>query len=419
MTGRVYLDHNATSPLRPEARAAVLAALDACGNPSSVHACGRRARDVVETARGGVAALVGGSTERLVFTSGGTEANALAIWSVAGSATRLIVSAIEHEAVVNTTRATDLPVEAWPVDRQGRVDLDWLADRLARWSTAHGAPFVALMLANNETGVIQPVAEAAGLVHAVGGWMHVDAVQAAGKIAFDMAALGADTLALSAHKLGGPQGAGALLFADGVRLAPRQHGGGQERGLRAGTENVAAIAGFGAAAEAAQHDLTPSVMPAGAEPRAGTQQPQPAYAAGFRIGSAVRDDGVKAGSQAHWRDAAAERLREAGAVIAGEGAPRLPGTLCLAVPDFPSALQVMALDLAGVEVSAGAACSSGKVKPSGVLEAMGYGDLAAGALRASSGWSTTEDDWVRFADAWLEAHARRTRSQATRTKEYA
>jgi cysteine desulfurase len=382
---RVYLDHNATSPLRPEARTATFAALEAFGNPSSVHASGRQARDRVETARASVAALAGGSAERLLFTSGGTEANALALWSAAagGEGGRLILSAVEHEAVTNTARATGLPVEVWPVDRQGAVELDWLARRLERWTAAEGRPVVALMLANNETGVIQPVSDAAALVHAAGGMLHVDAVQAAGKIAVDLAVLGADTLALSAHKLGGPQGAGALLYADGVRLQPRQHGGGQERGLRAGTENVAALVGFGASAEAAVRDV-PSVS-----------------------------------AQAAWRDKIASRLAEAGAVIAGEGAPRLPGTLCLAAPDFPSSLQVMALDLAGVEVSAGAACSSGKVKPSGVLEAMGYGDLAAGALRASGGWSTTENDWVRFADAWLEAHARRVRSRGARVKEYA
>ena len=380
MVPRVYLDHNATSPLRPRARDAMIAALQACGNPSSVHASGRAARARVETARMSVAALAGGSAERLVFTGGGTEANALAIGSAAsGEVKRLILGATEHDAVVNTARATGLPVESWPVDGQGVANLDWLAGRLARREASDGRPFVALMLANNETGVIQPVAEAARLVHAAGGWLHVDAVQAAGKIAVDMAALGADTLALSAHKLGGPQGVGALLYAGNVTLRARQHGGGQERGLRAGTENVAAIAGFGAAAEAA----------------------------------AVEPPATDA-----WRDEAAERLKADGAGVAGEGAPRLPGVLCLAARDFPSELQVMALDLDGVEVSAGAACSSGKVRPSGVLSAMGYGELALGALRASGGWSTTQQDWRRFADAWLAAHARRTASRP-RVKEYA
>ena len=384
MARRVYLDHNATAPLRPEAHDAVTAAMQVCGNPSSVHASGRAARSRVETARAEVAALISASVERLVFTGGGTEANALAIGSAAqnGAVGRLILGATEHEAVVNTARATGLPVETWPVDARGVADLDWLADHLREWSTACGQPFVALMLANNETGVIQPVAEAADLVHAAGGWLHVDAVQAAGKIDVHMRALGADTLALSAHKLGGPQGVGALAFATGVKLTPRLHGGGQEQGLRPGTENVAGIAGFGAGAAIAACGLS------------------------------------TAAGQSVWRDRAASRLSDAGALIAGERAPRLPGTLCLAMTDFPSALQVMSLDLEGVEVSAGAACSSGKVKPSGVLAAMGYGDLAAGALRASGGWSTTEQDWDRFAEVWLAAYARRTASR-TRMKEYA
>ena len=204
-SSRTYLDHNATSPLRPEAREAMLEALQAGGNPSSVHASGRAARGRLETARSAVATLVAGSPDRLVFTSGGTEANALAIGSAATSGVhgRLLVGATEHEAVANSARATGLPVESWPVDLNGVAELSWLAQRLARWDPQDGRPFVALMLANNETGVIQPVAEAAVLVRAAGGWLHVDAVQAAGKIKVDLDALGAHTLALSAHKLGG------------------------------------------------------------------------------------------------------------------------------------------------------------------------------------------------------------------------
>ena len=374
----VYLDHNATAPMQPEALDALLAAAGWVGNPSSVHAAGRAARARVEDARAEVAALVGAVPEMVVFTGGGTEANALSIDSAAasGEVRRLIVGATEHEAVVNTARATGLPVEVWPVDLQGRADLQWLETLLRGWRGQDGRPFVALMLANNETGVVQPVAEAAALVRRAGGWLHVDAVQAAGKIEVDFEALGADMLALSAHKLGGPQGVGALVHGPRARIRPHQHGGGQERGLRAGTENVAGLAAFGAAAKAALRDL-PS-----------------------------------AANQAAWRDAAASRLAEAGAVIAGEDAPRLPGTLCLATADFPSELQVMALDLEGVQVSAGSACSSGKVKPSGVLAAMGYGALASGALRASGGWNTTRTDWDRFADVWLAAHARRLASRA-------
>jgi cysteine desulfurase len=246
------------------------------------------------------------------------------------------------------------------------ADLAWLRARLAAWDPADGRPFVALMLANNETGVIQPVAEAAEIVHAADGWLHVDAVQAAGKIAVDSRALGADTLSLSAHKLGGPQGVGALTFGPRATLTRRQHGGGQERGRRAGTENVPGINGFGAA-------------------------------------SSLSDEHH---GQSAWRDAAAQRLTAAGAVVMGEGAPRLPNTLCVAAPGMASDLQLMALDLAGVMVSAGSACSSGKVKASHVLTAMGQGDLAECAIRVSGGWATNEGDWIRFADAWLDMQAK-------------
>ena len=368
----VYLDYNATAPIRPEAADAAARALAIGANPSSVHAGGRAARAMIETARGDVAALVGADPEGLVFVSGGAEANALAIEGAiaAGGVRRLLVGATEHATVAETAKASGLPVDVWPVDRRGVADLDWLADRLARWEAADGRPFVALMLANNETGVIQPVAEAAALVHARDGLLHVDAVQAAGKIEIDMAGLGADTLALSAHKLGGPQGSGALAIGPRAKVARRIHGGGHERGLRAGTENLSGIAGFGAAAKAALRDL-PTVA-----------------------------------AQAAWRDVAAERLKAAGVVVAGEGAARLPATLDFAAEGFASSLQVMALDLAGVMVSAGSACSSGKVTPSGVLEAMGYGALAESALRASGGWATTEADWMVFAEAWLAAHSR-------------
>ena len=373
----IYLDCNATAPLRPEARAVMLGALDAPGNASSVHGAGRKARDRIETARGQVAGLVGASAQRLVFTSGGTEASALALASLAAGPATLSVSATEHDAVLQTARSLGRTIEVWPVDANGVADLDWLRDRLSRWTAADGVPVVALMLANNETGVIQPVAEAAGLVHAAGGRLHVDAVQAAGKIPVDMHPLGADTLALSAHKLGGPQGAGALVFAEGVKLYPLWQGGGQEQGLRPGTENVCAIAGFGAAASAATSDL------------------------------------VRLDAMAAWRDDAAGKLKRTGVVVAGEGAPRLPNTLCLAAEGWESARQVMWLDLGGVQASAGSACSSGKVRPSGVLTAMGLGARAACGLRASGGWATTEDDWSAFADLWLDGYARVTARQRT------
>lgn len=368
----VYLDYNATAPIRPEAEDAVLRALRVGGNPSSVHAAGRAARAVVEHARDQVAAMIGGPASTVVFVSGGAEANALAIDSaVDAGSRRLLISAVEHDTVLATAQASGVAVETWPVDADGVADLDWLRERLARWDAADGRPFAALMLANNETGVIQPVYEAALLLRETDGWLHVDAIQAAGKFFFDSRALGADTLVVSGHKIGGPHGVGALTFGPRATLSRRIHGGGQERGRRAGTENVGGIAGLGTAAEAAMRDLG------------------------------------KAADQAAWRDAAAARLvQEAGVVVFGAAASRTPNTLCFASPGFASELQVMQLDLAGVMVSAGSACSSGKVKASHVLTAMGAGDLAGSAIRVSGGWASTEADWNRFADVWLAAHDR-------------
>jgi cysteine desulfurase len=373
----VYLDHNATAKVRPEAIAAMTHVLENVGNPSSIHAAGRAARAVMEQARADVAALIAAPASTVVFLSGGTEANALAMESaIAGGTRRLIVSAIEHDSIRESSAAAGVAVEVLPVDANGVADIAWLKDRLARWDAADGKPFVALMLANNETGVIQPVAEAAEIVRAAEGWLHVDAIQAAGKIPVDSRALGADTLSVSAHKIGGPQGVGALTFGPRATMIRRQHGGGQERGRRGGTENLPGISGFGAAAKAAAAGLS---------------------------------------DQQALRDAAAARLQAAGAVVVGEAAPRLPNTLCIAAPGWTSDLQVMGLDLAGVMVSAGSACSSGKVKASPVLTAMGLDDLAACAIRVSGGWDTTEQDWNRFAEAWLEAHAR----HAARRKEVA
>lgn len=364
----IYLDYNATAPIRPEAAEAMTRAFAAGGNPSSVHAAGRSARAIVEHARNEVAALVGGPASTVIFTSGGTEANALAIESaVATGSKRLIVSAIEHDSVLESAKASGAAVEYLPVKADGRADLDWLAARLAAWDAADGRPFVALMAANNETGIIQPVREASEIVRAAEGWLHVDAIQGAGKIITDSRALGADTLVVSAHKLGGPQGVGALTFGPRATMVRRQHGGGQERGRRAGTENVAGIAGFGAAAMAS-----------------------------------LRDKEI----QSTWRDAAAERLKAQGALVIGEDAPRVPNTLCVAVAGYGADLQVMALDLAGIMVSAGSACSSGKVKASHVLTAMGRGDLASCAIRVSGGWATTEQDWAAFVAAWEQVHSR-------------
>jgi len=366
----IYLDHNATARVRPQAISAMLEVLENVGNPSSIHAAGRTARAIMEQARADIGTLIAAPESTVIFTSGGTEANAVALESaVASGARRLVISAIEHDSIQETSRVLGVEVEALPVTHEGVADLAWLRERLARWDAEDGKPFVALMLANNETGVIQPVADAAEIVRSANGWLHVDAIQAAGKIALDSRALGADTLSISAHKLGGPQGIGALTFGPRATLSRRQHGGGQERGRRGGTENLPGIAGFGAAA---------------VQSLAGLE----AYQTG-----------------AAWRDAVAERLKAAGGVVMGEAAPRLPNTLCIATPGFTSDLQVMGLDLAKVMISAGAACSSGKVKASPVLTAMGQGDLSACAIRVSGGWDTTESEWETFADVWLDAHS--------------
>ncbi|MBL8665570.1 MAG: aminotransferase class V-fold PLP-dependent enzyme [Candidatus Odyssella sp.] len=365
----VYLDYNATAPVRPEAAAAVAEALAATGNPSSVHRFGRAARRRVEDAREQVAALIGAAPAEIVFTGGGTEANALAL-AGAGRA-RILVSAIEHDSVLAPAVALDPETPRIPAASDGTVDLDAL-DRLLAGRGAE--TIVSLMLANNETGVIQPVAEAARRAHAAGALLHCDAIQAAGKIPVDVRALGADLVSLSAHKLGGPQGVGALRVADRIALRPMLRGGGQERGRRAGTENVPGIAGFGAAAAAARRDL----------------------------GDAARIAAL--------RDAleAAVLARAARARIAGADSARLPNTSCIVLPGVASETQVMALDLAGVAVSAGAACSSGKVKESHVLAAMGFAaDEAGAAIRASLGWASTPADVDRFVAAWSAMAARR------------
>lgn len=347
-----YLDANATEPLRPEARAAMAAALDVTGNPSSVHGAGRAARRVMEDARETLAARFGGRPADLVFTSGGTEADALAIHAL-GAGRRIVMSATEHDAV----RAASPGAAILPVDRTGVADLDALEALLAGGSLA----LVCLMLANNETGTLQPVAAAAALCRRHGARLHVDAVQAAGRMAVDFAALGADSLAISSHKLGGPAGAGALLLCpDAASIAPLIAGGGQERGRRGGTPPVAVIAGFAAAALAAGD----------------------------------------AGSLAPWRDAAEQAALACGAVVCGAGAPRLPNTTCVALPGVRADAQVIALDLAGVAVSAGAACSSGKVASSHVLEAMGLGPLAGQAIRVSLPWNACAADVAAFATAY-------------------
>ena len=371
-TDRVYLDWNATAPLRPQARQALAEALDTGGNPSSVHAEGREARRIVERAREQVAALVGAQTGNVFFTSGGTEANALALTPAIETASekrprdRLLMSAIEHPSVRIGGRFPAGAIEEVPVRPDGRVDLDALTKAVRRSSRA----LVSLLLANNETGAVQPVAEAAAIVHAAGGLLHVDAVQGAGRICCDINELDADIITLSAHKIGGLMGVGAL-----VRRSEELHfpeplirGGGQERGLRAGTENVAGIAAFGAAAEAAQAGLA-------------------AESARMR---ALRD-ALEAGLQAI----------SPKAVIFAQTSERLPNTTLFAVDGVKAETAVIAFDLEGVAVSSGAACSSGKVQPSHVLAAMGVAPaLAGGAVRISVGWGTERTDIERVLAAW-------------------
>jgi cysteine desulfurase len=376
MAMRIYLDWNATTPLRPEARAAMARAWEIGGNPSSVHAEGREARRLVEDARAAVAAAIGAEAENVIFTSGGTEANSLALTpglrrGKGPAMERLLVSAIEHASVLSGGRFAAEAIRNIGATRDGVVDLDRLRALL------DGPPaLVSIMLANNETGAIQPVAAAAELVHAAGGLLHVDAIQALGKIPFDIASTGADLLSLSAHKIGGPKGIGALVLAEGVEgLAPLLRGGGQEKGRRAGTEDVAGIAGFGAAARAAL---------------------------AARERDAVSEEGLRARLETGLREVP-------GAVVFADKVKRLPNTVLFAVPGMRAETAVIGFDLAGIAVSSGSACSSGKVQPSHVVEAMGYGsELAQGAVRLSLGWSTTAADidsalkaWRKLADGLL------------------
>ncbi len=353
-----YLDANAAEPLRPAARAAVAAALEETGNPASVHAAGRAARRILEGARERIAARFGGRPAELIFVSGGTEADALALHAF-GAGRRIIIGATEHDAV----RAAAPEATRLPVDRNGIADLDCLARLLGEGPPA----LVALMLANNETGVLHPIEEAAAIGRRFGAFLHVDAVAAAGRIAIDFAGLGATSLSISSHKLGGPAGAGALLIAPGAagHFRPLIEGGGQERGRRGGTPPVAVIAGFAAAAE---------------------------------------EEGAPA--LGRLRDQAERAAVGADAIVCGGGAPRLANTTSLALPGIKAETQVMALDLAGVAVSAGAACSSGKVSESHVLRAMGLGKLAGEAIRVSLPWTATGADIEHFASAY-QSMARR------------
>jgi len=369
MSARAYLDHNATSPLRPAAFDAMVDALRAGGNPSSVHGVGRKARAIVDKARREVAAVVGALPAETIFTSGGTEANNLAL-SGAGRR-RMLVSAIEHDSV----RRAGPQAEILPVDSDGVLDLAALERALA--ASAEPA-LVSVMLANNETGVLQPIAEVVRLAQAAGALVHCDAVQGVGRVPVDLHGLGVDYLSLSAHKLGGPTGVGALVLRSGAPLQPDRRGGGQESNRRAGTENVAGIAGFGAAAAQA--------------------------ACGLDV-TALRD-----------------RLEFSlvqiapGAKIFSVKTPRIGNTTCISMPGVPAETQVMAFDLVGVCISAGAACSSGKVQRSPVLEAMGVPAAEAGcATRISLGWNSEAADIERLIAAWQNLYIRVHQSDISHT----
>ena len=369
MTTRSYLDYNATAPLRPEVREAMIAAMDAHGNPSSVHAEGREARALVESARAKVAALSGARAEDVIFTSGGSEANALALAAQPGEAWHCYMSAVEHPSVLASGRFYRGSTSKIPVSSDGVIDLDVLAAELAKNHLRGWRPFVSLMAANNETGAIQPVAGAAEIVHAAGGVLHTDAVQIAGRLPLDFGALGADMMTLSAHKIGGPKGVGALVLREGVAIEPLIKGGSQEQRRRAGTENVAGIVGFGVTAELAAAELG------------------------------------KAAALVSLRDELESRALEveSGTAVVSGRVARLPNTSCIGVPGTKAETLVIGLDLAGVAVSAGSACSSGKVESSHVLSAMGLSpELAQGAIRVSLGIGTTSADIDRFISAWSE-----------------
>jgi len=369
MPDRIYLDWNATTPLRREAKEAMAAAWNLCGNPSSVHAEGREARRLIEEARARVAGALAAGPRNVVFTSGGTEANVLALRPglhirAGAPVERLVVSAIEHASVLAGGQFRAEAISTVGVTHSGILDLEQLRAAL------HGKPpaLVSIMLANNETGALQPAAEAAEIVHAAGGVLHVDAIQALGRIPVEIGALGADLVTLSAHKIGGPKGVGAVVLAEGLEgLGALLRGGGQEQGRRAGTENVAGIVGFGAAALAAMAALS---------------------------ADAARLEGL--------RNQLERGLRQAPEItVFSEDVPRLSNTVLFTVPGLKAETAVIGFDLAGIAVSSGSACSSGKVQPSHVLAAMGFGpDLAQGAVRLSLGWSTSEKDVNRCLEAW-------------------
>ncbi|MBX2831679.1 MAG: cysteine desulfurase [Rhodospirillales bacterium] len=371
MAEQVYLDYNASAPLCNEARQAMIAAMDVAGNPSSVHASGRAARKIVDHARRTIAELVGGDSERIIFTSGGTEANNLALNGLED--VTVFTSATEHPSVIEGR----VDAKRIPVDGNGVIDLAALEKMLQEASEAGQKVLVSVMLANNETGVIQPVAKIGLLAREYGAKVHCDAVQALGRMPVDMGRLLVDMVSISAHKIGGPKGIGALAIAPGVMLVPQIRGGGQEKYRRGGTENVLGIAGFAAAAQRADTNM-----------------------AKMAIIAAMRDR-----LEMELASEAPELL------IAGKGTERLVNTSCLILPGMPGETQVMALDLAGVAISSGSACSSGKVRESHVLKEMGVSD-AGSAIRVSLGLETTDEDIDTFIRVWSRMRGNAARKKA-------
>jgi cysteine desulfurase len=364
--GRTYLDWNATAPLSAPARAAMIAALALTGNASSVHAEGRRARALIEDARDAVAALVGAAPADVVFTSGATEANATVL---AGAWDTIFLTAVEHDSVLAAAKTQTGQIVDLPIGADGCIEIDAVARIISQVPAPLGRAVLSLQLANNETGIVQPVADVAAVARVHGVLMHSDAVQAPGRMALDVGRLGVDFLSISAHKFGGPKGIGALVRQAGAPLPALLVGGGQERSRRAGTENIAAIAGFGAAAVQALRDLT-----------------------------AIDQQRAR-------RDTLERRVLQLtpSAVILGGGSMRLANTTCIAVPGKAAEILLIKLDLAGIAVSSGSACSSGKVGTSHVLRAMGVApDLARGAIRISLGPTTTDADIAAFLAAWTE-----------------
>ncbi len=371
---RHYLDHNATAPVRPEVIDAVSAAMAMDGNALSVHEEGRRAHKIVEDAREEIRSLVNAPVNGVVFTSSGTESIHYVLHGAvkAHGIKRIYISAFEHPAVTANAETTGAAIEILPVTSAGVIDLDLLRERLHRYQAGESGPFlVCLMFANNETGVIQPIAEAAAITHEFSGLLFCDAAQAVGKVPVNFVMSGADIMSFTGHKFGGPLGVGAVIAGPNLPLDPVLRGGGQEMNRRASTTNTPGIAGLGKACAMAKESL------------------------------------ARAEEIARLRNEMQAAVINAGARVWGGEAERLPGTLCLSAPAFSGATQLMSMDLAGIAVSAGSACSSGKSNPSHVLTAMGASEEeATTSIRVSLGWNSTREDADAFIREWPKAYGR-------------